>query len=211
MDFDEVIETRRSVHEYTDEDIDDDVLDAIFEQARYAPSGYNLQPWEFLVLRDEESKAKLQEVAGGQEHVGSAAASVVVLGSKDPEAHADRVMDDWLEKDYLPNEDVRDAIRENVEAMAEMPEQERRVWTTRSTSLVAMSLMYAAWNHGVASCPLEGFDAEALTETFDIDDEYEPVMLVTLGYAPDDTDDIENERKLRRSVDEIVHYETFSP
>ncbi|KTG09327.1 NAD(P)H nitroreductase [Haloprofundus marisrubri] len=211
MEFEEVIETRRSVHEYTDEDIDDETLEAIFEQARYAPSGYNLQPWEFLVLRDEESKAKLQEVAGGQEHVGSAAASVVVLGSKDPEAHADRVLDDWLDKGYLPNEDVRDAIRENVEGMAEMPESERRVWTTRSTSLVAMSLMYAAWNQGVASCPLEGFDAEALTETFDIDDEYEPVMLVTLGYAPEETDDIENDRKLRRSVDEIVHYESFAP
>ncbi|WP_425498502.1 hypothetical protein [Haloprofundus halobius] len=110
MEFREVIETRRSVHEYTDEEID-----------------------------DEESKAKLQEVAGGQEHVGDAAASVVVLGSKDPEAHADRVLDDWVEKGDLPNEDVRDAVRANVDGMAEMPEPERRVWTTRSTSLVGMS------------------------------------------------------------------------
>jgi nitroreductase len=126
-------------------------------------------------------------------------------------AHAEPVFDDWLEKGYVPNEDVKEALLENVEGMAEMPEQERRVWTTRSTALGAMTLMLAAWDEGVATCPMEGFDAEALTETFDVPDGYEPVMIVTMGYPADGTPDIDNERKARRSVDEIVHYEEFEP
>lgn len=211
MEFDEVIETRRSVHQYTDEDIDDDTLEAIFEQVRYAPSSFNLQPWEFLVVRDDDNLARLQEVANGQETVGESAATVVVLGNKDPSAHADRVFDDWLDKDYIPSEEVRDNLLGVVENMAELPAEERRVWTTRSTSLAAMSLMHAAWDHGVASCPMEGFDADALVDEFDVGEGYEPVMLVTLGYAPDDAGDQERERKLRRPVDEIVHFETFEP
>jgi nitroreductase len=71
--------------------------------------------------------------------------------------------------------------------------------------------MHAAWDHGVASGPMEGFDADALVDEFDVDEGYEPVMLVTLGYAPEDADDREKERKLRRPVDEIVHFETFEP
>jgi len=209
MDFDDVLSTRRSVHEYADDPLDDETLNAVFERVRYAPSGYNLQPWEFLVLRDEDRKRRLAEAANGQEHVAEAAAAVVVLGNTDPSAHAEAVLDDWLDKAYLPNEDVRDAVMENVEAMAGMDATERRVWTTRSTALAAMTLMYAAWAEGVASCPMEGFDPEAVVDGFGVPDGYEPVMLVTLGYPAEGADDVENPRKARRPVDAFVHHETL--
>ncbi|MES3518209.1 MAG: nitroreductase family protein [Natronomonas sp.] len=211
MNFTDVVATRRSVHEYSDESIDRSTLDEIFETATVAPSGYNLQPWEFLALRDEDKKEALKEVANGQEHVVTADTAVVVLGNTDPMAHAEPVFDDWLAKEYIPNEDVKAALLENVEAMAGMPETERRVWTTRSSALAAMTLMYAAWNHGVGSCPMEGFDPEALVETFGIPEGYEPVMLVTLGYPTEDAADIENERKGRRPTEEVVHYDEFDP
>lgn len=210
-EFDEVVETRRTVHDYTEEPLDDETLEAIFDRVRLSPSGYNLQPWEFLVLRDDENQQELREVAYDQEHVTEAAAAVVVFGNKDPMAHAEPVFDDWLEKGYLPNKDVKEQLLENVEGMASMPEKDRRVWTTRSTALAAMTLMFAAWNEGVATCPMEGFDAEGVIDTFDVPDGYEPVMLVTMGYPEEGTPDIENERKSRRTVDEIVHHEEFDP
>nr|WP_049926031.1 nitroreductase family protein [Natronomonas moolapensis] len=63
MEFDELLRTRRSVHQYNDEAIEADTLESIFEAATLAPSGYNLQPWEFLVLREDDGKAALREVA----------------------------------------------------------------------------------------------------------------------------------------------------
>lgn len=211
MEFSDVVQSRRSVHEYANKSIDRDTLDDIFQSATLAPSGYNLQPWEFLAVRDSDRKAALQEVAYGQEHVTGADTTVVVLGNTDPTAHAEPVFDDWLAKGYLPNEDVRDGLMESVSDMGELAVDERRIWTTRSSSLAAMTLMYAAWNHGVASCPMEGFDAEALAAEFDIPDNYEPVMLVTLGYPAEDTGDITNDRKARRSIEEVVHYDEFNP
>lgn len=209
MEFDEVIETRRSVHQYTDEDVDDETLERIFEQVRKAPSSFNLQPWEFLVLRDDENKARLREIAYDQAHVTDAGAAVVVLGNTDPTAHLDRVTQDQLEKGYLPNEEARDGVVETVEGMAELPETERRLWSARSTSLAIMALMHAAWDEGVASCPMGGFDSDALVDAFDVPDGYDPVMLVTLGYPEDDAADLERDRKFRRPVDEIVHHETL--
>lgn len=210
-EFDTLVETRRSVHDYADEPLSEETIESIFEPVRLSPSGYNLQPWEFLVLQDAETKAALREVAYDQAHVTEAAAAVVVLGNTDPAAHAEAVFDDWLEKEYIPNAEVRDQLLENVEGMAAMDESDRRVWTTRSTALAAMTLMYAAWDEGVATCPMEGFDAGALTDTFDIPAGYEPVMLVTMGYPAEETPDIDNERKARRPVDEIVHFESFDP
>jgi len=80
MDFDDVIRTRRSVHQYSDADIDDETLYDLFEDVRHAPSSFNLQPWEFLVVRGDDLE-RLQSVAYGQEHVTDAAAAVVVLGT----------------------------------------------------------------------------------------------------------------------------------
>ena len=211
MDFTRTVATRRSVHEYSDEPIPDETLEAIFETVTLAPSGYNLQPWEFLALREEGRKETLKEVAHGQDHVVGADTTVVVLGNTDPMAHAEPVFDDWLDKGYIPNEEVRSALLDNVEGMAGMPETERRIWATRSTALAAMTLMYAAWSHGVASCPMEGFDPEGLVEAFDIPEGYEPVMLVTLGYPAEEAADVENTRKGRRPVEEIVHYGSFEP
>ena len=211
MEFTDAVATRRSVHDYSDESIDQATLDDIFEATTLAPSGYNLQPWEFLALREPETKERLKAVANGQEHVVDADTAVVVLGNTDPMAHAETVFDDWLAKEYIPNTDVRDALLDNVEAMAGMDEPDRQTWTTRSSSLAAMTLMYAAWTHGVASCPMEGFDADALIEEFDVPAGYEPVMLITLGYPADPAADIDNERKGRRPIEEVVHYERFDP
>ena len=212
MEFTEVVTTRRSIHEYADEPLDDETLERIFENAVQAPSSYNLQPWEFVVLREDETQEALRAAAYDQEHVTGAAASVIILGNKDPEAHAETVATDMLEKGYLPSEDVRDDILDNIAGMADLPEQERRVWTVRSTSLVAMSLMYAAWDEGVATCPIGGFDPDAVLDAFDIDGEqYEPVMLLTMGIPAADAGELQADAKYRRSVDEVVHYEAFAP
>jgi len=157
------------------------------------------------------TRRRIRPHCDDQDHVTGAGAAVVVFGNTDPAAHAQPVFDDWLDKGYLPSEDVKEGLLESVDGMAGLPETERRVWTTRSSSLAAMTLMYAAWDRGVASCPMEGFDADALLDTFDVPEGYEPVMIVTLGYAADGTDDIENDRKTRRSVDEITHFGEFDP
>lgn len=212
MEFDEVVTSRRSVHQYADEELKTETIESIFERVRHAPSSYNLQPWEFLVLTDDENRERLRDAAYGQEHVTDAPVAVVVLGNKDPSAHADAVLDDWVNKGYLPNEGARDAVMENVEGMAGLPESERRVWTVRSTTLAASALMNAAWDEGVATCPMGGFDADGVVDAFDIDaDRYEPVMLVTMGYPAEDAADVENGRKFRRPVDEIVHFDEFDP
>jgi nitroreductase len=208
METRELIESRRSVHDYTDESLDNDTIETIFEAVRFTPSGYNLQPWEFLVLREQENRERLQECAYGQDHVTDAPVGIVVLGNLDPAAHAEQNFGDWLDKGYLPDDDARDDLIETVEEWREWPEEEKRVWTTRSTALASMTLMYAAWDEGIATCPMEGFDSDAIIEEFEIEG-YEPVMVMTMGYPEEGATDLETERKMRRPVEEIVHEESF--
>jgi nitroreductase len=210
MEFDDVIRTRRSVHQYADADVDDETLAALFEDVRHVPSSFNLQPWEFVVVQGEDLE-RLQRVAYGQEHVTDAAAAVIVLGSMDPSDHVDRVTTDLVEKGYLPNESAGASQRETIESLAGDDAETRRVWTVRCCTLAAMALMHAAWARGVASCPMGGYDPDALRSEFGIHDDYEPVMLVTLGYPAEDAPDVERPRKFRRPVEEFVHFGEFDP
>ncbi len=51
--FDEVVRARRSVRGFLDKRVPDDVMQAIFETARWAPSGTNVQPWHTCVASGE--------------------------------------------------------------------------------------------------------------------------------------------------------------
>lgn len=60
MDFYDVIKTRLSVRQYTQEPVEEDKLTRVLEAARIAPSAGNRQPWRYIVVRDEETKKRLQ-------------------------------------------------------------------------------------------------------------------------------------------------------
>src|SRR5215208_126895 len=57
-----VIQRRRSVRVYQSGKVSDLQLDTILEAARWAPSGANTQPWEFVVTRDRNKMKRVREI-----------------------------------------------------------------------------------------------------------------------------------------------------
>ncbi len=62
MEFKDVIYGRRSVREYSDKKIDDGVLKEILDAAMWAPSGVNIQPWYYVVIKSKEGLEKITEL-----------------------------------------------------------------------------------------------------------------------------------------------------
>ena len=63
MDVMEAIRNRRSVRRYSAEPIPDDVLGAMCEALRLAPSACNNQPWRFIIVTDAETRHALAKAA----------------------------------------------------------------------------------------------------------------------------------------------------
>jgi nitroreductase/NAD-dependent dihydropyrimidine dehydrogenase PreA subunit len=61
----QLIRSRRSIRSYTDEPVSDGDLATLLNAARYAPTGHNLQPWHFTVIR---SRAKLVALGNAVAH-----------------------------------------------------------------------------------------------------------------------------------------------
>jgi nitroreductase/HD superfamily phosphodiesterase len=60
--FDDVLFSRRSIRKFTKEEVPDKDVYAIIDAARYAPSNGNVQPWYFIVIKDEETKSALRNL-----------------------------------------------------------------------------------------------------------------------------------------------------
>ncbi len=59
--FLDLVKKRRSVRRFKPEPIPDEYIEKIIEAARWAMSGANAQPWEFVVVKDQETKNKISE------------------------------------------------------------------------------------------------------------------------------------------------------
>ena len=81
MDYDgffQLVTKRRSIRSFKNDPIPDEYVEKIIEAARFAPSGANSQPWEFVVLTDKEVKDKLVEI------VKETSESVYMIGQTRP-------------------------------------------------------------------------------------------------------------------------------
>ncbi|MFW6123798.1 MAG: nitroreductase family protein [Acidobacteriota bacterium] len=79
----DIIKSRRSVRRYQSKPIPDEILKKVFEAARAAPSGKNLQPWKFIIVRDEEKRKKLAAASNGQSFVAQAPLVIAACGFPD--------------------------------------------------------------------------------------------------------------------------------
>lgn len=57
-----LVKMRRSIRNFKPDPIPDDYIEKIIEAARWAPSGANSQPWEFIIIKDKSLKDKIVDI-----------------------------------------------------------------------------------------------------------------------------------------------------
>jgi len=87
MDVTETIEflrTLRSVRRFTDRQVPQAVLNDLLTVARWSGSAKNLQPWDFVVIRDRRTLRQLSELPGYVRHLEGAALAIILVMHGDP-------------------------------------------------------------------------------------------------------------------------------
>jgi nitroreductase len=179
----EAILNRRATKRFDPEKpLAEDLLARILSLATRAPSGFNLQPWRFLVVRTKGNREKLRGCAYGQTKVGEAPVVVIVLGYHHPDrTHLEAMVAEQVRLGVITPEMGKGLKGRAASTMERV--RDREVWATRSAMLAAATLMIAAESLGIASAPMEGFETEKVRQAFGIPDDHSVCCLVALGYA----------------------------
>lgn len=178
----QVLLERRATNEFLPDEVPEEFLNAILRLGAQAPSGYNLQPWRFIVVRDEENRQRLRSVAFNQPKVGQAPVVIIAVGMKQEwKARADEVFREGAERGAgSPDkwQQYRDGALQFLEGMQHMP-----TWVNRHTMIAFTTMMLVAEAYGFDTAPMEGFDAAGVKREFGLPDEAEVVALLAIGRA----------------------------
>jgi len=82
VEFFEVVERRCSVRDYEDKGVNDELIKIILNAGIKAPSAGNIQPWRFIIVKNQEIKNKLAKAAYGQSFIREAPVNIVVCADE---------------------------------------------------------------------------------------------------------------------------------
>ncbi|RLJ71220.1 nitroreductase [Hydrogenivirga caldilitoris] len=176
------IKERRSITFFDpNREVPDEVLIEILNTAALAPSGYNIQPWEVIVVKSKDKKRKLKDICYGQQKAEDASANIVVIANLNAaEEHVDRVLDSWVELGYIQRKD-RNTLREQILSGWKSPEKRKRK-AIRDSAFFAMSVMIIARYFGLETHPMEGFDEAKLKKFLGIGKDKLVPLIIAIGY-----------------------------
>jgi nitroreductase len=79
METQQALITRRSIRRYKTHPIPSKVIEQLIDAARLAPSANNIQPWEFVVVTEQNMRQKIAEFADYGKFIAQAAACIAVF------------------------------------------------------------------------------------------------------------------------------------
>ncbi len=175
----------------------------MIEMTALSPSGYNAQPWEFIVVQDRARIDEVRSMAYDQEHLGDASAVIFVIADTNIGRNAESNLKDWVRLGYCTEEKVPSYL--NALRKARTKEQ-LTLMSIRNAALAAMTLMYSAENMGYATCPMMVFSQLKIRQLLNLPQGRMITLMIAIRYPEAGT---EKPRLPRKSVEELLHWEQF--
>jgi nitroreductase len=211
--LEQLVRSRRAIRHFRPDPLPDGLLLRLLDLARWAPSGYNLQPAHFVIVTDPDRKAALHGACMSQRQILEAPAIVVFVGDRrvyqtnfEPMLQAERDAGtlspqyESLLRQFVPLAFEQGPLGVGwlwkaliaplgrfFAPIPSIPAVWKEVWLTKQVALAAMNFMLAATAAGLATVPMEGFDAVRVRRALDIPRWGCVVLVVPLGYASEES------------------------
>ncbi|MBC8011734.1 MAG: nitroreductase family protein [Burkholderiales bacterium] len=176
MHITESIAGRRSVKHFDPAHVmPESDLAELLRLAGLAPSSFNMQNYRFVLARDPELRRQLRAVSWDQAQVTDA--SLLVILCADLEAHAKDPARYWSHAPQPVQDFLVPALKQFYAGKPALARDEGM----RSTGFAGMTLMLAARGLGYESCPMVGFDPEAVAKLIRLPADHAISFMVAIG------------------------------
>jgi nitroreductase len=176
MNVTTAIETRRSIKAYDPAHKMTEVeVSKLMSLAMLSPTAFNIQHWRFVLVEDAALRAQIQAVSWNQAQVSEASLLIVLVA--DVQAWAKQPERSWKDAP----KPVQDFLVPAITQYYTGNPQAQRDEAMRSCGMAAMNIMLAAKEMGYDTCPMDGFDFDAVSKLLNLPADHIPTMFVTVG------------------------------
>ncbi|MCH9849798.1 MAG: nitroreductase family protein [Betaproteobacteria bacterium] len=200
MNVTEAIIERRSIkaydphHKMTEQEIA-----KLMSLAMLSPTAFNIQHWRFVVVTNPVLRQQIRAVSWNQAQVEEA--SLLIVLTADLKAWAKQPQRYWANAP----QPVQDFMVPAITNYYEGDDRAQRDEAMRSCGMAATTIMLAAKEMGYDTCPMDGFDFDAVGKLLNLPEDHTPTMFVVVGKALEPA----RPRAGQLHMDEVVIYNKF--
>ncbi|ARG21606.1 nitroreductase family protein [Acinetobacter baumannii] len=154
---------------------EDDKKQLLQEVLANAPSAFNLQHWRPVIVEDAELRQKIRAIAWDQPQVTESSLLIVLCAKVNTwEVDAKRVWDG-------ASPEVQDIMVGAIDQYYRDRPQTQRDEVMRSAGIFAQTLVLLAQEHGLDSCPMDGFDFDAMAKLINLPEDHVVCLMIAVG------------------------------
>ena len=184
--------------------VSDEDINYILEAGRKSPSSFGMEAWKFLVITNEELKAKLRPACWDQVQITSCSHLVIILAGIDAVKPESGEVERKFKRREMPQEKLDFYLGLYADHLKETLSSDENIysWTAKQTYIALGNMMTAAAVKGIDSCPIEGFEKEKVEEILKLDlSKYQLSCVVPFGYRIN-----EQSTQLREPLQNVVEF-----
>ena len=194
VEFYEMLNRRRTVRDFSDQEFPFEIVEKAILAAGTAPSGANMQPWRFVVVKDKEIKRKIREAAEREEF----------------ESYHGRMSEKWLKRLAPLGTDEHKPFLEiapylivvfRINSITEDGATEPTYYSQESVGIAVGMLLAALHNAGLATLTHTPSPMKFLQEILGRPKTEIPFVLIPVGFPATDAT-VPNIK--RKSLEEIM-------
>jgi nitroreductase len=176
MNLRQALEERRAFKHFDKEHkLSEEEIQELFSAVQLAPTAFNIQHCRFVLVTDPELRQKLRPVSWDQAQITDS--SLLVILCADVKAWEKEPRRYW--RNSTP--EYQEIIVPAIDAYYRGRDQVQRDEAMRSCGMAAQTLMLTAKSMGLGSCPMVGFDFDAVGKLIDLPEDHVIAMMVAVG------------------------------
>jgi len=176
MQVSEAVRARRAIKWYDpDHGMPEETFRTLMEHAILTPTAFNIQNWRFVRVTDPEQRKAIRAVAWDQAQVTDASELLVLCFNNMA----------WTQepKRYWRNapQEVQDFLVPAIDGYYDGKPQVIRDEGMRSCGLAGQTIMLMAKELGYDSCPMDGFDYDAVAKIINLPGDHAVSFMIAIG------------------------------
>ncbi len=185
MEVLEVIQNRRSIRKFKPDEVPEEYIHQLIEAGRLAPSGTNLQPARYIVIKSEEARTKLKDCTP-LPFVSAAPAIIACCVDTNSITSTGERMKELKEAQAFVNTPLNNADENYNKGKQSIDTASLKAYLNLNVAIAIDHITLRATDLGLGSCWVMMFDKEKVKALLNLEDRYDVLALLPIGY-PDQT------------------------